>query len=424
MRGPLFTDDLADHSIVVCGGGAAGLAAAIAAARHGAQVLLVEAQPQLGGTVAGALIHTLAGLFDDDGCFLNDGLPRELAERLQRADSFCRPRKMGRLWVLAACPNRYRQVVTQWVAQHPRLHVLTHARVAKVVCHDGRIAELQIAAATGAVRLFPRSVIDSTGSAEVARLIDPSLVFDDKRRAAGGWIFRLRGIASGALRFPKGLGIVRKVRDAVSAGTLPALCAHVWIDEGVFADEAFVKLMVPLRTGAAGAQRDDDVVFEALNSQMAFVRFLREVNEFSSAQVTQTGAIGVRDGGRIRGRYTLTGDDVRLGRSFPDGICRCAWPIEYWDPDHGVTMEYLPRGASYQIPLRSLQIAGVRNFWTAGKCLSADRQAHASARVAGACWAMGEAAGRAAAHQMDTTEDSHDAQSLRTISANCAAATR
>ena len=105
----------------------------------------------------------------------------------------------------------------------------------------------------------------------------------------------------------------------------------------------------------------------------------------------------MRDGGRVRGEYCLTETDVRQGRKFSDAACRCAWPIEYWDPEQGVSMQYLPDNTYYEIPLRALKVSGWANLWTAGKCLSADRLAQASARVAGTCWAMGEAVGRAAA---------------------------
>ncbi len=105
----------------------------------------------------------------------------------------------------------------------------------------------------------------------------------------------------------------------------------------------------------------------------------------------------MRDGGRIQGEYCLSTADVRELRKFPDAICRCSWPIEYWHPVDGVFLEYLPAGAYYEVPLRSLRLRGWTNVLVAGKCLSADRYAQASARVVGSCWAMGEAAGKAAA---------------------------
>jgi hypothetical protein len=95
----------------------------------------------------------------------------------------------------------------------------------------------------------------------------------------------------------------------------------------------------------------------------------------------------------------LTGTDIRQGRRFDDAACRGCWPIEYWHPDQGLSLEYLPSDHCYDIPLRSLRVRGLKNVWAVGKCLSADREAQASARVVGTCWAMGDAAGIAAADQ-------------------------
>ena len=71
--------------------------------------------------------------------------------------------------------------------------------------------------------------------------------------------------------------------------------------------------------------------------------------------------------------------------------------MEVWDVRSGVSLDYLPDGMWYEVPLRALKVAGVANLWAAGKCLSAEPAAQASARIAGCCWATGEAAGRAAA---------------------------
>jgi hypothetical protein len=259
------------------------------------------------------------------------------------------------------------------------------------------------------------------------RLIDPALVEDSERRAAGGWIFRLRNVAAQALESTRRLAIVRALREAADLGTLSAECRHAWIDTGIYDNEVFVKLFIPLVAPGNRPAGSHDVEQQALATQADIVAFLRRFPDFARAAIAQTGSLGVRDGGRIRGRYVLSGDDVRAGRNFADGVCRCAWPIEFWDPEQGVSIEYLPAGSSYQIPMRSLQLAGVKNFWVAGKCLSADRQAHASARVAGTCWAMGQAVGRAAAvNRVDTLEqhleiEHNELESIRPVSANCAA---
>jgi len=396
LRTPDRPTEAGAEPVVVCGAGAAGMAVAIAAARCGAGVYLVEASPRLGGTVAGALIHTIAGLYDSAGQLLQHGLAGELIGRLAEEDAAVRRRRMGRSWVLSVCPNRYRTVVQRWIETQSGITLLTRAQVSKVVREDGRVTGLEISGPGVALSLRPSAVVDATGTAELVRLIDPDLLQRDPCRAAAGLIFRMRGIIPGSLSFPRGAALVRTLRAAAAEGRLPPTCDKAWIDTGLEADEAFVKLFVPLPDDWRDRESRGAITREARRVQAEVVAFLRRTPEFAQAAVVQTGSLGVRDGGRVRGEYCLTADDVRQVRKFEDAACRACWPIEYWDPDRGVSMEYLPEGEYYEIPLRSLKVAALENVWTAGKCLSADRYAHASARVAGTCWAMGDAVGRAA----------------------------
>ena len=122
--------------------------------------------------------------------------------------------------------------------------------------------------------------------------------------------------------------------------------------------------------------------------------FMHGLPGFSEAFINQYGQLGVRDGGRVKGQYCLTEADVKTGRQFPDAACQACWPIEHWHPRKGLSLEYLPPGQRYDIPLRSLRVVGFNNLWAVGKCLSAEPRAQASARVAGTCWAMGEAVGK------------------------------
>jgi hypothetical protein len=384
---------------VVCGAGAAGLAAALAAARAGADVCLLEARPHLGGTVTHALIHTLGGLYDSTGEFLNDGLARELAQALAGADAAVRRRRVGRAWVLSVGPEVYRAVVGRWLEAEPRITVLCRTRASGVVREADRVTGVEASGPGGALRLRARAVVDATGTGEVVRLIDPTLLQDDPQRAAGGLIFTMRGVAPGTLAFPRGLGVVRALRGAAAEGRLPPDCAKAWVDAGVDEDEVYVKLLVPLPADWRDREEHGAITRQALSTQAALVSFLKRLPGFAGATVSRTGSLGVRDGGRVRGEYCLSGADVRQARKFEDAACRCCWPIEYWDPDQGVSLEYLPENDYYHIPLRSLKVQGPRNVWAAGKCLSADRYAQASARVVGCCWSMGEAAGRAAARQ-------------------------
>ena len=90
------------------------------------------------------------------------------------------------------------------------------------------------------------------------------------------------------------------------------------------------------------------------------------------------------------------------GRKFTDAVARCAWPVEQWGKDGAAKLRYLPDGSYYEIPARSLRAARVENLFMAGKTISADVDAIASARVMGCCLATGAAAGQLAATWLES----------------------
>jgi hypothetical protein len=389
----------APATLVVCGAGAAGIATAISAACGGAEVWLLETRPRIGGTVTHSLIHTLAGLYDSHGNLLNEGLCGELVERLQHADSSVRMRRLGRTWVLNCPPRTYAQVVDEWLAETRQLHVVCGAAVSRLAVSRHRIEAVEISSNAARRRIVPLHVVDATGSAEVVRRLDASLVDDAPDACAGGLIYTMRGVSPEVLQFPGSLRVLRELRQRVQRAQLPPECTQTWIDSGTEPDEVYVKLMVPMRDRL----RHDIAHFKhhARRNARLVLQVLRDIPGFENTTLERVGELGVRDGGRIRGEYRLTVADVRAGRRFRDAACRCEWPIEFWHPDRGVSLEYL--NAAYEIPLRCLKVVGFANLWAAGKCLSADRDAHASARVVGSCWAMGDALGKALSVEASVT---------------------
>jgi len=366
------------------------MAAAIAAARAGVDTVLVESRQHVGGTVAHSLIHTLGGLFDPEGQLVNSGLPAELVDRLQAADSRVARRRIGRLWVLDVAPETYQQVTREWLREIPRLRVLTSTRVEHIHAGHQQIERVSITTGAGPQSIAVASLIDATGSAHIVGTVAPGLV-DREERAAAGLVVRLKGVAPGALDFPKGVGVVRSIRAAVEERKLAPEFRHTWVDRGVEEDEVYLKLFLP----QLESQSKCDT--EQLAAQM--VHFIRTLEDFADARIDRVGTPGIRDGGRIHGLQCLTTDDLRSEDSSSGGdsiACFGSWPIEYWHPEQGVQMQTLPTPV-YPIPLETLKVQGWDNLWAVGKCLSADPLAQSSARVVGTCWAMGEAAGKAVA---------------------------
>ena len=378
----------AGHQIVVVGAGASGLACAISAAAEGAEVCLVEKSGSLGGTVTSSLIHTIGGLYDDEGEYINLGLPVELSELLLQADPHTRKRNMGKVWTLNVDPGVYGQVVEQWVVRQTKITVLRGTYPTQIHTNGPWVAQLEVYDGIEKRQLPVGALVDATGTAEVTRLLDIHKLMPGD--ALAGLVFQIRGVAENALGFPKNIGVRRTVQTAVEEGRLPQAFAGVWFDSGVYADEVYAKLNIPSHA------YDREI---ATTYQENLAGFMTQLADFAHAHITRMGCLGIRDGGRIKGDYCLTLEDIKNGREFTDSAGRCAWPVEYWDPLQGVKLDYLPPKHSYQIPLRSLKVTGMENLWAAGKCLSADKLAQASARVVGTCWAMGDALGKALTRQ-------------------------
>jgi hypothetical protein len=380
------------YDVTVVGAGAAGLATALASARLGAHVALVEQRSTLGGTVTHGLIHTIAGLYDGNADYINPGLPVELAERLLKADATTRKRKMGRLWVLNAAPSLYSETVETWLRGEPNIDVHMNTAQVGAVSDGERVSHVVFRGPGGEMTIRPQVLVDCTGDATVVGSVDPALQDRDGETALAGLIVRIRNVNPEEFAFPRNVSIQRRIQGAIEDGLLPPECTGAWLDAGVFDDEIYVKFSLNVLQRPEG----DPIPSKRTDLPAQLMAFLSGFEPFAGATVAEVGQLSYRDGARARGEYQLTASDVRGLSHFPDAACRCGWPIEHWDAKRNLMLEYLQGGGTYDIPVRSLKVKGIENLWAAGKCLSSDYLAQASARVSGCCWAMGEAVADAA----------------------------
>jgi 2-polyprenyl-6-methoxyphenol hydroxylase-like FAD-dependent oxidoreductase len=154
-----------NNSLVIAGAGPTGIAAAISAARSGCRVVLLEKQPTIGGTVAGSLIHTLGGLYDDAGNYLNQGLSIELSERLSAADVRVTKRKIGRTWCLSVDPALFQKLMADWLREEPAITLMTDSVVTGGVIVDAELSSLDLRLQGEPAQCQPAAALDATGSA-------------------------------------------------------------------------------------------------------------------------------------------------------------------------------------------------------------------------------------------------------------------
>jgi hypothetical protein len=347
--------------IAVIGAGAAGIAAAIGAAREGCTTLLLDRREEAGGTGGFSGLTTLCGLYDDNGDFINDGFAREFANAITETA----PVRMGRVWVLPYRPEVFRKTARKMLAGTAGLDTRWATGLESVVVEGGRLTRLN--------GIPVKAVIDCTGMAEVALA------------AGADCLATTEATQAPAIVFP----LCRVTRDISS----PASMAQVLLP---VARAGFA----PLNMQPNLEPESVTVKFSGAGEQVGrLIQFLRErVSGFEDC-VTPVSEFPTshRAARMVKGRHLLTGEDVLQGRRHADAVARCAWPIEQWDSAGVARLRYAPAGTHYEIPARSLQSESIGNLFMAGKTISANEDAIASARVMGCCLATGEAAGRLAA---------------------------
>ncbi|KAB2648593.1 MAG: FAD-dependent oxidoreductase [Verrucomicrobia bacterium] len=347
--------------IAVIGSGAAGIAAGVCAARSGCSTLILDSRAAPGGIGGFSGITTLCGLYDDAGKFLNDGFTHEFAQAV--AESL--PVKMGKVFVLPYRPKNFRSLAEKFISNTSHLGAQWKTPLADVVFDGGRITRLN--------GFEVGAVIDCSGAAEVAKAIGAETLATDETTQASAVVFTLcnvrRPIATAA-------DMAHVLLRLARAGFAP-LNLQASLEPDTFT----------AKFAGRAAQVPELITFLRANVR-GFEECLTSLDDMTTAH---------RAGRMIVGQYVLTGQDVMTGRKFPDAVARCAWPIEQWNAAGVVSFQFLPPGIHYQIPARSLRAAHVANLFMAGKTISAEVDAIASARVMGCCLATGAAAGILAA---------------------------
>jgi len=358
----------ASVDIAVAGAGAAGIAAAVSSARAGARTLLLDQRSAAGGTGGFSGLTTLCGLYDDAGSFLNDGFAREFAGALNEL----KPLRMGKVWVLQYRPERFRELAAQLIATTPKLEARWDSPVADVIVDGARIVQLN--------GISVGAVIDCSGTAEVARAIGAECLATDEATQAAAIVFPL-------------CNVTRELNSTAAMAQVLMPLARVGFPPVSLQPSLEPNTLTAKFTGSA--EQVGPLIEFLQNNVSGFENCSTPVAEFTPAR---------RAGRMIIGQYTLTGEEVLAGRKFPDAVARCAWPIEQWGADGVARFKYLPAGMYYEIPARSLRAAKIKNLFMAGKTISADADAIASARVMGCCLATGAAAGVLAAACVDSAQ--------------------
>jgi hypothetical protein len=395
--------------VAVVGGGMAGIAAALSAARLGARTLLVERDEALGGNATQALVHTICGLYraadEGDAVLAHRGLPGRFAQALRDAGAAGPPERAGRVYVLPTYPPRPAALARQLCAAEPALSLWLGCALVGAELASGTRAHhvLQLRCeASGEREVEAKIAVDASGDATLAALgAAQTARVAAQELQTPAYIFCLRGVASAEAQGFGRLRLSHAVVGGVRSGQLPEGCESVLVRPGAAAGEAYVTLNLPRPPGDSYAPLDPRCLdeLEAAGRRRAerVADFLRHTRPgFEKSEVAAwPRRIGVRESRRVLGMLELTRDDVLAGRRRSDEVAESTWPIELWRDWRRPHLEYPEAPCS--VPLGALVSRSHPRLGMAGRCLSASHEALGALRVIGTALATGQAVGVASA---------------------------
>jgi len=403
-----------DTDVLVVGGGAAGVAAAVTAAEQGLRVLLIERYGFCGGGAVAGLSGTICGLYeasDHPNAKPNQlvhGFVDRFIEVMERKNGLTGPVRYGKTFTRVHEPLVWREAADHLLSE-AGVQVILHAIVTDVLMDGERIEGVVAYSKQGKLDVRAKLTIDASGDADIVAMADlPYFVGDRGKVQNPTMIFRLQGVDRD--RFLGKYG-----EDSIMGDQTSQLIQKLNAGNEYNLPRAKIFLFPTTRpnellcnatriVGADGRELNPLFAEDLTEAEIAGRRQVREYERFlknyvtgcENAFVNDTGVqVGVRQSRQVQGIYVINNDDVVAGRKFQDGIARSPWPIELHSGEKPRLMWLL--NDYYEVPYGCFVPERGDSLLVAGRCLSAQHEAMASARVTAQCFSYGHAIGHAAA---------------------------
>ena len=398
---------LGHFDLIVMGAGSAGASAAIAAARSGSKVLVIDRLPFIGGTST-AVLDTFYGFYTpgEKAKKIVGGIPDDVIDGLKSFGSMVeRPNTYGAGTGVTYNPEHLK-VVWESLLVKSGAKILLHALLQQVNVKDGKVNELILATRAGLCSVTGNFFIDATGDADLSNYagfgyekageISPAQTLTTTFKMVNVDLVERKKIKKEQLH--------ELMQDAADNGyELPRREGSDHITPVPNTTATVMTRLDSVRKNSKGEIESvlDDPFF-LTESEIAGRRQASEYARFlvdkvpgykDSSLYGFSTLIGVRETRRVYGDYRVTKSDVLEAKQFDDQVALCGAPIEDHHSGDGTNWIYLPDGSAVGIPLRSLIVKDSVNTMVIGRCFSASHDAHASIRSMAQCMAMGVAAG-------------------------------
>lgn len=415
---PERTADITNEiKVLVVGGGPAGIGAAVAAARQGAQTLLLEKRGFLGGNITACYVET-CNHFLYNTSFKISGIYKDLEDKYRERYGNSDDLKKN-------APHRfsseYLKIFLDEYVSSAGVQIKLHSFVNEVVVENGKIQYVVIQSKQGPQAVKADIIIDATGDGDVA--YSAGVPFEQGRDLDGlcqpGTVnFRIAGVDVGTYMFSdnKFKELENRFRQDYLNGKTGLSCKRRDIPTGRLTPAGQLSYV----NYPCAYKIDPTDVDDLTRGEIECRKYIQEMYDymrknFEGMQNIEVSSIapeiGFRDSRRIEGVYKLTKDDIESNKSFDDVIAVYPRIYDMLAPDGSMTGDgsldgggykghvYVPveGDRTYQIPYRSLLPVNIDNLLVVGRCLSSDHVAESSLRAISCCMLTGQAAGTAAA---------------------------
>ncbi len=384
-----------NYDLIVCGGGFSGVCAAIAAARDGIKVLLIEKHGYLGGMATSALVNPFMRYFDteDRNMIINSGIFIKIISRLD---------SLGGLHTNTVTFNEeILKIVLDRMVKEYNVDVLFHSKIISAATHENNIISVSSSEAGGIKTYSAKCFVDATGNAELSAMSGCEYELgraSDKACQPMTLCFRIADIDESRLDRKK---MQASYKEFQEKGKIKNKRENILIFSNMAGGVIHFNSTRIIGKNPLSSKSLTEAEFEAREQMFELYSFLKkEVEGFENSTLLMSGAeTGIRESRRVVGEYCLTADDIMNTVKFEDSVVCGNYEIDIHNPlGTGTEIHKIPVGDWYTIPYRSLIPLGIDNLVIAGRPISTTHEAHSACRVMPICANIGEAAGIACAY--------------------------
>lgn len=400
-----------NYDVVVVGGGSAGIAAAIGAHDAGANVLLLERNPYFGGQATHSQVHSYCGFCTNGENWQQvvKGVGQKVLDQLQTMGKFDGFSYSPTGNLVVPQDAEFTKLALDKLMETSGVHYLLCCHVINAETINGRILNITCADDEGLFTVSAKAFVDASGEANLSSMAGAPVEFHCEQ--SGCLVFRMGNVQHGMDYSPA--RIKQAVEQAIADGMTGFSATYGTVSRAQGTNDYTVNI-ISMKIPGLDAETQTRFEMEGRRQVHLYAEaFQKYLPGFEHSYLVYSGPrMGYRESRRIIGEYCLCREDVKNARKHPESsIARGGWGAELHLGNQDVFFGE-ERGAKYfDIPLPALRPKGMKNLWCGGRIISADLTAAASIRVMATGFATGQAAGVAAAWNVN--QDDYDIASIQ-----------